>query len=183
MVKYGLISDRNFFEFLEANWREVFAGGPARAEAVATSCEAKARVIAADETEQGERALLNLGHTFSHAFERLTGYDSELLAHGEGVAVGMAAAFRFSRDLGLCPGQDTVRVETHLKAVGLPTRICDIPGLKASPADVVAAMRQDKKVDRGRLSFILAKGIGDCFIARAVDETNLSDFLSRELAL
>ena len=183
VVKYGLIGDRKFFEFLEANWREVFSGGPARAEAVATSCETKARVIVADETEQGERALLNLGHTFSHAFERLAHYDSELLAHGEGVAVGMAAAFRFSRDLALCPGQDAVRVEAHLKAVGLPTRIRDIPELKASPADVIAAMRQDKKVDRGRLTLILAKGIGDSFVARAVDEASLSNFLARELAL
>ena len=128
VVKYGLVSDRGFFEFLEANWRDIFAGGPARAEAIATSCAAKARVVAADETEQGARALLNLGHTFGHALEKLTHYDTARLVHGEGVAIGIASAFRFSRDLGLCSGQDTARVEAHLKAVGLPTRIHDIPG-------------------------------------------------------
>ena len=93
VVKYGLIGDRGFFEFLEANWRDVFAGGPARAEAIAVSCAAKARVVAADETEQGERALLNLGHTFGHALENLTRYDSARLVHGEGVAIGMASRF------------------------------------------------------------------------------------------
>ncbi len=96
------------------------------------SCAAKARVVAADETEQGERALLNLGHTFGHALESLTGYDSARLVHGEGVAIGMASAFRFSRDLGLCSGQDATRVEAHLKAVGLPTRMRDIPGFDAA---------------------------------------------------
>ena len=100
VVKYGLIGDRGFFEFLESNWRDVFAGGPARAEAIAISCAAKARVVVADETEQGERALLNLGHTFGHALENLTHYDPARLVHGEGVAIGMASAFRFSRDLG-----------------------------------------------------------------------------------
>ena len=160
VVKYGLIGDRGFFEFLESNWRDAFAGGPARAEAIAVSCAAKARVVAADETEQGERALLNLGHTFGHALERLTGYDSARLVHGEGVAIGMVSAFRFSRDLGLCSGQDATRVEAHLKAVGLPTRMRDIPGFDARTEDVLAAMRQDKKVDRGRLTFILARGIG-----------------------
>ena len=132
VVKYGLIGDRGFFEFLESNWRDAFAGGPARAEAIAVSCAAKARVVAADETEQGERALLNLGHTFGHALERLTGYDSARLVHGEGVAIGMVSAFRFSRDLGLCSGQDATRAEAHLKAVGLPTRMRDIPGFDAS---------------------------------------------------
>lgn len=183
VVKYGLIGDRDFFEFLEANWREVFDGGPARAEAIATSCTAKARVVVADETEQGERALLNLGHTFGHAFESLTHYDSQRLAHGEGVAVGMASAFRFSRDLGFCSGQDATRVEAHLKAVGLPTRIREIPGLGTSPEEILGAMRQDKKVERGKLTFILAKGIGRCFIARGVDEASVSAFLTREFAL
>ncbi len=183
VVKYGLIGDRDFFEFLEANWREVFAGGPARAEAIATSCAAKARVVAADETEQGERALLNLGHTFGHAFESLTHYDSERLVHGEGVAIGMASAFRLSRDLGFCPGQDAARAEAHLQAVGLPTRIREIHGLGTGPEEILGAMRQDKKVERGRLTFILVKGIGKSFVARGVDETDVSAFLTRELAL
>jgi shikimate kinase/3-dehydroquinate synthase len=182
VVKYGLIGDRGFFEFLESNWRDVFGGGPARAEAIAISCAAKARVVAADETEQGERALLNLGHTFGHALETLTHYDPARLVHGEGVAIGMVSAFRFSRDLGLCSGQDAVRVEAHLKAVGLPTRMRDIPGFDAGAGDILTAMRQDKKAERGRLTFILARGIGESFVARDVDEANVSAFLARELA-
>ena len=183
VVKYGLIGDRGFFEFLESNWRDAFAGGPARAEAIAVSCAAKARVVAADETERGERALLNLGHTFGHALEKLTGYDSARLVHGEGVAIGMVSAFRFSRDLGLCSGQDATRAEAHLKAVGLPTRMRDIPGFDARTEDLLAAMRQDKKVDRGRLTFILARGIGQSFVARDVDEEAVSAFLTREMAV
>jgi shikimate kinase / 3-dehydroquinate synthase len=183
VVKYGLIRDRGFFEFLESNWRDAFAGGPARAEAIAVSCAAKARVVVADETEQGERALLNLGHTFGHALESLTGYDSARLVHGEGVAIGMISAFRLSRDLGLCSGQDATRVENHLKAVGLPTRMRDIPGFDAAAENILAAMRQDKKVDRGRLTFILARAIGESFVARDVDEASVSAFLAREMAV
>jgi 3-dehydroquinate synthase len=182
VVKYGLIGDRGFFEFLESNWRDIFAGGPSRAEAIAVSCAAKARVVVADETEQGERALLNFGHTFGHSLENLTRYDSARLVHGEGVAIGMASAFRFSRDLGLCSGQDAVRVEAHLKAVGLPTRMLDIPGFDARVEDILAAMRQDKKVERGRLTFILARGIGESFVARDVEAVDVAAFLARELA-
>jgi shikimate kinase/3-dehydroquinate synthase len=182
VVKYGLIGDRELFERLEARWREVFAGGPARLEAIAACCAAKARIVAADETEQGERALLNLGHTFGHALERLTRYDGARLVHGEGVAIGMASAFRFSRDLGLCSGQDAVRVERHLEAIGLPTRIGEIPGLDADAPAILAAMRQDKKVERGRLTFILARGIGACFIAKDVSEGQALGFLERETA-
>jgi shikimate kinase / 3-dehydroquinate synthase len=182
VVKYGLIGDRGFFEFLESNWRDVLAGGPARTEAITISCKAKARVVAADETEQGARALLNLGHTFGHALENLTHYDSARLVHGEGVAIGMALAFRFSRDLGLCSGQDAGRVEAHLKAVGLPTRVGDIPGFEPNSKSLLAAMRQDKKVERGKLTFILVRGIGESFVARDVDEASVSAFLTRELA-
>jgi shikimate kinase / 3-dehydroquinate synthase len=183
VVKYGLIGDRRFFEFLESNWREAFVDGPTRAEAIAISCAAKARIVAADETEQGERALLNLGHTFGHALESLTHYDSERLVHGEGVAIGMVAAFRFSRELGLCSGQDATRVEAHLKALGLPTRMREIPGFEASADDILAAMRQDKKVERGRLTFILVRGIGESFVARDLDAAKISAFLTRELTL
>jgi shikimate kinase/3-dehydroquinate synthase len=183
VVKYGLVADRAFFGFLEARWREVFAGGPARAEAIAVSCAAKARIVVSDEREQGERALLNLGHTFGHAFESLTHYDSGRLVHGEGVAIGMACAFRFSRQLGLCLGQDAGRVEAHLEGVGLPTRIRDIPGLEPDAGAILDAMRQDKKVERGRLTFILARGIGESFVARDVDETSVLDFLKQELTL
>jgi shikimate kinase / 3-dehydroquinate synthase len=181
VVKYGLIDDRPFFEWLESKWREVFAGGPARRRAIAICCAAKARVVASDETEQGARALLNLGHTFGHAFEALTHYDSAKLVHGEGVAVGMACAFRFSRDLGLASGQDATRVEQHLRAVGLPTEIRQIPGLEPDPEAILAAMRQDKKVERGRLTFILARGIGESFIAKDVPEDDVRAFLLRDL--
>ena len=182
VAKYGLIDDRDFFEWLEANWREIFSGGPARAQAIAVSCAAKARVVASDETEQGARALLNLGHTFGHALEALAHYDPAILVHGEGVAVGMACAFRFSRALGACSGQDVVRVERHLQAVGLPTRIQDIPGLRVDPAALLESMRQDKKVERGRLTFILARGIGQSYIAKDVAEAEALRFLEGELA-
>jgi len=181
-IKYGLIGDRPFFDWLEASWRDVFAGGPARLRAIATSCAAKAATVAADETEQGERALLNLGHTFGHAFERLVDYDGERLVHGEAVAIGMTCAFRFSRRLGLCPGQDAVRVENHLRAVGLPTEMRDIPRFAAEPDAILAAMRQDKKVERGRLTFILARGIGESFIAKDVAEAEIRAFLADEFA-
>ena len=183
VVKYGLMGDSAFFEFLEANCRDVFAGGPARAEAIATSCHAKARVVVADETEQGERALLNLGHTFGHALESLTRYDAKRLVHGEAVAIGLSLAFRFSRKLGLCSGQDAMRVEAHLRATGLPTRIQDIPRLEASPQDLLYAMRQDKKVERGRITFILARRIGESFIARDVEEARVLAFLDQEMEL
>ena len=180
VVKYGLIDDRDFFEWLEANWREAFAGGPARTQAIATSCAAKARIVAADETEQGARALLNLGHTFGHALEALAHYDPAVIVHGEGVAVGLACAFRFSQALGHVSGQDVTRVERHLKAVGLPTRIQDIAGLSATPATMLEAMRQDKKVERGKLTFILARGIGESFIAKDVGEAEALAFLEQE---
>jgi shikimate kinase/3-dehydroquinate synthase len=181
VVKYGLIDDRCFFEFLEARWREIFSGGPARAEAIAASCTAKARVVAADETEHGDRALLNLVHTFGHALESLTHYDSARLVHGEAVAIGMACAFRFSSRLGLCSGQDAARVEAHLRSVGLPTRIGDVSDVKVGAPDILAVMRQDKKVERGRLTFILAKGIGETFIARDVQEASVLEFLTGDL--
>ena len=181
VVKYGLIDDLKFFERLEAKWRGVFAGSAERIEAIATSVEAKARVVIADETEQGERALLNLGHTFAHAFERLTHYDGSRLVHGEAVAVGLGCAFRFSRALGLCTGQDATRVEAHLANVGLPTRMAQIPGFDADAEAVLAAMRQDKKVVRGKLTFILARGIGESFIAKGVEEEKVREFLSAEL--
>ena len=181
VVKYGLIDDRDFFDWLEANHRDIFAGGPARGQAIAVSCAAKARVVASDETEQGARALLNLGHTFGHALEALAHYDPAVLVHGEGVAVGLACAFRFSQALGHCSGQDVTRVERHLAAVGLPTRIQDIAGLSVTPAKMLEAMRQDKKVERGRLTFILARGVGESFVAKDVAEGDALRFLEEEL--
>ena len=180
VAKYGLIDDAEFFAWLESNWREVFAGGAARQEAIRKSCAAKAAVVERDEFETGDRALLNLGHTFGHAFERLTHYDSARLVHGEGVAVGMACAFRFSVRRGLCTGQDAGRVEAHLRTVGLPTRISDIAG--AFTCDhILEAMFQDKKVERGALTFILARGIGQSFIAKNVPADEVRAFLNEEL--
>ena len=182
LAKYGLIDNAPFFHWLEANWRAVFAGGNARDEAIATACRAKAAMVLRDEFEHGDRALLNLGHTFGHAFERLTHYNGDVLVHGEGVAVGMACAFRMSVEMGLCSGQDAGRVEGHLRAVGLPTRIGEIPGWNFSEDAIIDAMYQDKKVQRGALTFILARSIGESFIARNVDAEIVRKALVRELA-
>jgi len=176
VVKYGLIDDPGFFEWLEANRVEIFAGGPARGEAVARCCAHKARVVIADERETGVRALLNLGHTFGHALEKDTGYSSRLL-HGEGVAIGMVLAHGFSSRLGLAPGQDTGRVEAHLRQAGLPTTLADIPGELGSTEALMAAIAQDKKVSRGALTFILTHGIGRAFIERNVAPEKLRRFL------
>ena len=182
VVKYGLISDERFFEWCEANWRRIFAGGPERDHAVAESCRAKAAVVVRDEREDGERALLNLGHTFAHAIERVTGYDAARLVHGEAVAIGMCLAFRFSVRLGLCPGQDAGRLRSHIASVGLPTSLAEVPG-GCGPADgLVDAMAQDKKVKDGALTFILARGIGQSFIARGVEAPQVRAFLTEEIA-
>jgi 3-dehydroquinate synthase len=182
VVKYGLIDDRSFFEWCETNWRAILAGGPERDHAVAQSCRAKAAVVLRDEREDGDRALLNLGHTFAHALERATAYDSRRLVHGEAVAAGLALAFRFSVKLGLCPGQDAGRVAAHLDATGLPTRLQQVPGGCGTADELLDAMRQDKKVKDGALTFILARGIGQSFIARAVAPDAVRAFLTEELA-
>lgn len=183
VVKYGLIDNPSFFEWLETGkWRGIFSGGPEREEAVRIACAAKAAVVARDETETGDRALLNLGHTFGHALEAVTKYDSARLVHGEGVAIGMALAHRFSHRLGLCSGQDATRVARHLEAVGLPTRMQAVPGGVGPVDGLMAAIRQDKKVTRGTLTFILTRGLGQSFIARDVAESDVAAFLADELA-
>ncbi|MDO1584081.1 3-dehydroquinate synthase [Rhizobium oryzicola] len=177
VAKYGLIDRPDFFEWLEANWQDVFAGGAARTEAIAVSCQAKAEVVVADERENGRRALLNLGHTFGHALEAATQYDSSRLVHGEGVAIGMALAHRFSARLNLASPDDAQRVERHLSAVGLPTKISQIPG-ELPPTDVLLdAIAQDKKVKSGKLTFILTHGIGQSFIADDVPVSEVKSFL------
>ena len=181
VAKYGLIDRPDFFAWLEANWAEVFSGGPARAEAIAISCQAKANVVVRDEFETGDRALLNLGHTFGHALEAATGYDSSRLVHGEGVAIGMALAHRFSSRLNLCSPDDAARVERHLKAVGLPTRISDIAGDMPDAEGLLDYIAQDKKVSRGKLTFILTRGIGQSFIAKDVPSSEVLSFLSQNL--
>ena len=181
VAKYGLIDDEPYFHWLEANRRDIFAGGPARAEAIARACAAKTRFVLADEKETGVRALLNLGHTFGHALETATGYSSRLL-HGEGVAIGMVLAHRFSARKGLAPSQDTSRVIAHLEAAGLPTRIADIPGGKLDADVLMANIAQDKKVVRGALTFILTRGIGQAFIEKNVDPAEVRAFLDEALA-
>ncbi|WP_353644494.1 3-dehydroquinate synthase [Mesorhizobium sp. WSM2239] len=177
VAKYGLIDRPDFFAWLEKNWKEVFDGGPARTEAIAQSCRAKAEVVARDEFETGDRALLNLGHTFGHALEAATGYDGSRLVHGEGVAIGMALAHRFSARLNLASHDDAARVEAHLAAVGLPWRMADIPGPLPDAERLLAYIAQDKKVSRGALTFILTHGVGQSFIARDVPASEVLSFL------
>lgn len=181
VAKYGLIDDPDFFAWLEANWRGVFGAGPELTRAIATSCAAKAAVVIRDETEQGDRALLNLGHTFGHALESLTGFDGARLVHGEAVAIGIACAFRFSAGLCLCSHEEAERAVSHLTTVGLPTRIRAIAGWSADADEILNAMYQDKKVERGALTFILARGIGRSFIARKIPGDDVRRFLIDEL--
>jgi 3-dehydroquinate synthase len=177
VAKYGLIDKPDFFEWLENNWREVFAGGPARIEAIAVSCQAKADVVAADERENGRRALLNLGHTFGHALEAATKYDSSRLVHGEGVSIGMVLAHRFSARMNLVSPDLADRVEAHLRDVGLPTRMDEIPG-ELPPTEVLMdAIAQDKKVKSGKLTFILTRGLGESFVADDVPASEVERFI------
>jgi 3-dehydroquinate synthase len=182
VVKYGLIDRPDFFTWLEANWRDIFAGGAARVEAIAVSCQAKADVVARDELETGDRALLNLGHTFGHALEAATGYDSARLVHGEGVSIGMALAHRFSSRLNLASPDDAARVEAHLSAVGLPVSVAEIFGDLPGPERMLDYIAQDKKVSRGALTFILTRGIGRSFVARDVPASEVLSFLKENLS-
>ena len=187
LVKYGLLGDVDFFAWLEKNWREVFAGGNssgrfAREHAIAESCRAKAAIVARDERETGDRALLNLGHTFGHALEAACGFSDRLL-HGEAISAGMALAFEFSaRRQGLLPMAEAKRVIGHLAEVGLPTRLQDIPGPLPSVDQLMDLIAQDKKVKRGMLTFILVRGIGSAFIEAGVDAREVRVFLSEKLA-
>lgn len=177
VAKYGLIDKPDFFSWLEANWREIFAGGSARIEAIATSCQAKADVVAADERENGPRALLNLGHTFGHALEAATGYDSSRLVHGEGVAIGMVLAHQFSARMNLASPDAARRVEAHLSEVGLPVSMTQIPGDLPPAERLMDAIAQDKKVKSGKLTFILTRGIGQSFVADDVPASEVLSFL------
>jgi 3-dehydroquinate synthase len=187
LVKYGLLGDADFFSWLEKNWREVFAGGnssgsSAREHAIAESCRAKAAIVARDERETGDRALLNLGHTFGHALEAACGFSDRLL-HGEAIGAGMALAFEFSaRRQGLLPMAQAQRAIRHLAEVGLPTRLRDIPGPLPSVDQLMDLIAQDKKVKRGMLTFILVRGIGAAFIEAGVDAREVRVFLSEKLA-
>jgi len=185
VAKYGVLGDLEFFDWLEANHAEIFSGGAAREHAIAASCRAKAEIVARDERETGDRALLNLGHTFGHALEAATGF-SDRLFHGEGVAVGMVLAAEFSAHLNMIPPADAARVQHHLASVGLPIRLQDIAGFQqeglADADTLMALMAQDKKVKRGRLTFILLEKIGKAVIANDVDPSAVRAFLQEKLS-
>lgn len=184
-VKYGLLGDRDFFEWLETNASTIVGDAPgdngaARRRAIKIACETKAAIVARDEKESGERALLNLGHTFAHALETATGYGDRLL-HGEAVAIGMCMAFGVSAEMGWSTGQDTGRVTSHLRGVGLPTSPADIPGLSVSTDGMMTLMMKDKKVSGGKINFIMVRGIGEAFVTADVDTAVLKSYLNTAL--
>lgn len=181
VVKYGLLGDADFFAWLEKNGPALAAGdADLRAEAVRRSVEMKAEIVVRDETEQGDRALLNLGHTFCHALEAATGYSDRLL-HGEGVAIGCALAFETSSRLGLCPQEEPSRVREHLKSMGMKTDIADIGGDLPDAEALIELMGQDKKVVQGQLRFIMAHRIGAAFATSDVPRTVLRKVLADAL--
>ncbi|GAA0301562.1 3-dehydroquinate synthase [Rhodovulum strictum] len=182
VVKYGLLGDAAFFDWLERNGPALAAGDlAARIHAVRRSCEMKAGIVERDETEQGERALLNLGHTFCHALEAATGYSSRLL-HGEGVAIGCALAFELSARMRLCSQEDPSRVRAHLAAMGMKRDLADIPGDLPDADALIGLMAQDKKVQDGQLRLVLARGIGAAFVTSQVDAGLLRAMLDEALA-
>jgi 3-dehydroquinate synthase len=180
IVKYGLLGDAGFFAWLEANAKEVFAGGAAREHAIATSCRMKAAIVARDERETGDRALLNLGHTFGHALEAAAGFSDRLL-HGEAVALGMVLAAEFSVRLGVLPPEAVARATRYLAGVGLPVRLADVAAGVPGADRLMELMLQDKKVKRGKLTFVLLRDIGAAYISNDVDPALLRAFLVEKL--
>ncbi|NBX09457.1 MAG: 3-dehydroquinate synthase, partial [Marivivens sp.] len=181
VVKYGLLGDAAFFDWLEVNAPKMAAGDmAARVYAVKRSVEMKAEIVMRDETEQGDRALLNLGHTFCHALEKATGYSDRLL-HGEGVAIGCALAFELSSRMGLCSQEDPSRVRAHLREMGMKTDVTDIPGDLPDAEALLTLMGQDKKVLDGKLRFILARGIGQAFVTSDVSREAVLSVLNDAL--
>jgi 3-dehydroquinate synthase len=181
VAKYGLLGDAAFFAWLESNWQDVFSGGASREHAIAVCCRAKAGIVARDERETGERALLNLGHTFGHALEAAAGFSGRLL-HGEAIALGMVLAFELSARLGLAPAAETERVRAHLAAVDVPTHLKGIDGGAPDVDQLMDLIAQDKKVKRGRLTFILVRGVGQAFVANDVDAADVRAFLKQRLS-
>jgi len=180
IVKYALLGDAGFFAWLEANVKEVFAGGAAREHAIATSCRMKASIVARDERESGDRALLNLGHTFAHALEAAAGFSDRLL-HGEAVALGMALAAEFSVRIGALAREHAARATRHLAGAGLPVRLGDVTGGVPDADRLMELMSQDKKVRRGKLTLVLLRDIGAAYISRDVDPAPLRAFLVEKL--
>lgn len=182
VVKYGLLGDADFFEWLEAQGPALAAGDmAARVEAVRRSVQMKADIVMRDETEQGDRALLNLGHTFGHALEAATGYSDRLL-HGEGVAIGCALAFELSARLGLCSQEEPSRVRAHLGDMGMKRDLADISGDLPDADALMSLMAQDKKVVAGQLRFIMARGIGQAFVTADVPADAVRSLLQDALA-
>jgi 3-dehydroquinate synthase len=180
VIKYGMLGDPGFFGWLEANALDVLMTDPeALTHAVARSVEMKAEIVAEDEREQGRRALLNLGHTFGHALETEVGF-GDVLLHGEAVALGCAQAFRFSASQGLCSDADARRVEAALGDAGLPVRLAQVSNTAFEADALLRHMAQDKKAEGGRLTLILARRIGEAFVAKDVDPGALRDFLIEE---
>ena len=181
VAKYGLLGDAAFFAWLEANAKDVFAGGPAREHAIAVSCRMKAEIVARDERETGDRALLNLGHTFGHAFEAAAGFSGRLL-HGEAVALGTSMAMEFSARHQLLPMTEAERAIRHLATVGLPTKTSQVEGGVPGVDVLMDLIAQDKKVKRGKLTFILSRGIGAAFVASDVDPDSVRSFIAQQLS-
>jgi 3-dehydroquinate synthase len=185
VVKYGLLGDAAFYEWLEQNGSKVLEReSNALTEAIERSCKSKANIVGDDEFEQagGRRALLNLGHTFGHALEAAAGYDGRLL-HGEGVSIGMVLAFRLCARMGLCSDQDTVRMEKHLSSLGLLTEISQIPNFKEPADELVKIMYHDKKASGGKISFVLVRGIGQAFQSADVDMSDVEAVISTSGAI
>jgi 3-dehydroquinate synthase len=180
IVKYGLLGDAGFFAWLEANAKELFAGGAAREHAIATSCRMKAAIVARDERETGDRALLNLGHTFGHALEAAAGFSDRLL-HGEAVALGTALAAEFSVRLGALAPQHAERATRHLSGAGLPVRLAEVAGGAPDADRLMELISQDKKVRRGKLTFVLLRNIGAAYISNDVDPALVRAFLIEKL--
>ncbi len=180
VLKYGLIDDIDFFEWLVVNGDKVISADFENISyAVEVSCKAKAAIVEADEKEHGKRALLNLGHTFGHALEAVAGYDGTLL-HGEGVAIGMVMAFDLSVAMGLCPKEDALRVRDHIIKMGLPVNASDI-GLNTNVDALIAIMQRDKKAVDNKMTFILVNGIGDAFVTQEVPEDMVREVLLQSL--
>ena len=181
VIKYGILGDSDFFDWLAKNGIRVLARDPeALAHAVATSVEAKARIVAEDEREtSGARALLNLGHTFGHTLEAETGFSDRLL-HGEGVALGMVLAGRYSARCGLIGDADAQKVASAIAAVGLPAEISAL-GMQCDGRRLAEHMLHDKKMDAGTLPFILLRSIGAAFMARDVELSDVAAFLDEQL--
>ena len=181
VVKYAIIQDIDFFSWCEENASDIINQNPiAQKIAILKSCDIKAKIVAHDELELGNRAILNLGHTFGHAFEAEIGYNSMLL-HGEAVAIGIIAAFKLSTSIGLCELQETIRIENHFKKVGLPINLADLQNTDWTARKIIARMMKDKKMLDGKMIFILGRKIGDTFISNDVSLDKLRTFLNNFL--